>query len=49
MDVIFMNTENSRMSKPHFLICNLTDKIDLQRGKKAFLYQILIFTIHGKT
>ena len=30
-----MNSENSRTSKPHFLIRNLTDKIDLQRGKKS--------------
>ena len=49
MDIIFMNSENSRTSKPQFLIRNLTDKIDLQRGKKALLYQILVFKIHGKT
>ena len=48
MDIIFMNSENSRTSKPHFLIRNLTDKIDLQRGKKALLYQIVVFKIHGK-
>ena len=44
-----MNLENSRTSKPRVLILNLTDKIDLRRGKKALLYQILVFIIHAKT
>ena len=34
MDTIFMNSENSKTSKPHVLILNLTDKIDLRRGEK---------------
>ena len=38
----FMNLENSKSSKPHVLIINLTDKMDLRRGKKALLYQIYI-------
>ena len=29
MDTIFMNSENSKTSKPHVLILKLTDKIDL--------------------
>ena len=29
MDTIFMNLENSKTSKTHVLILNLTDKIDL--------------------
>ena len=29
-----MNSENSKTSKPHVLILNLTDKIDLRRGEK---------------
>ena len=33
-----MNLENSNISKPHILILNLTDKVDLQRGEKALLY-----------
>ena len=35
-----MNSENSKTSKPHVLILNLTDKIDLKRGEKsiALLY-----------
>ena len=34
MDTIFMNTENSKTSKPHILILKLTDKLDLRIGKK---------------
>ena len=33
MDTIFMDSENSKPSKPHVLIFNLTDKIDLRRGE----------------
>ena len=29
-----MNSESSKISKPHVLILNLTDKIDLRRGEK---------------
>ena len=29
MNTIFMNSENIKTSKPHVLILNLTDKIDL--------------------
>ena len=49
MDTIFMNSENSRTSEYHVLVLKLTDKLDLRRGKKVLLYQILVFTIHGKT
>ena len=59
MDTIFMNSENSNTSMPHVLILNLTfanltllnltDKIDLRRGEKVLLYQVLVFTLHGKT
>ena len=30
-----MNSETSKTSKPHVLILNLTDKIDLRRGEKS--------------
>ena len=30
-----MNSENTKTSKPHVLIFNLTDKIDLRRGEKS--------------
>ena len=35
MDKIFMNSENSRTSKYHVLVLNLTDKLDLRRGQKT--------------
>ena len=45
-----MSSENSRTSKPHVLLLNFTDKIDLQRGKKKHcFYEILVFIVHGKT
>ena len=33
MDTIFMNSENSKTSKPHILILKLTSKLDLRIGK----------------
>ena len=30
-----MNSENSKISHPHRLLINLTDRIDLQRGEKS--------------
>ena len=35
MNSIFMNSEKSKTSKPHVLILNLTDKMDLRRGEKS--------------
>ena len=35
MDTIFMISENSKTSKPHFLILKLTDKLNLRRGEKT--------------
>ena len=32
-----MNSENSKMSKPHVLILKLTDKIDLKIGEKIIV------------
>ena len=34
MDTKFMNSENSKTSRPHVLMLNLTDKIDLRRIEK---------------
>ena len=31
-----MNSEKSKTSKPHVLILNVTDKVDLRRGAKSF-------------
>ena len=35
MDTIFMNSENSKTSKPHVLILKLTNKLDLRLGEKV--------------
>ena len=35
MDTISMNSENSRTSKYHVLMLQLTDKLDLRRGQKS--------------
>ena len=37
MDTIFMNSENSKVSKPHILLLNLIDKIVLKRGEKSIV------------
>ena len=34
MDTIFMNSENSKISKRHVLILKLTNKLDLRIGKR---------------
>ena len=33
MDTIFMNSKNSQTSKPHVLILEFADKLDLRRGE----------------
>ena len=43
-----MNSENSRTSEYHIFVLKLTDKLDLRRGQKVLLYQILVSTIHWK-
>ena len=35
MDIIFMNSENSKTHKPHVLILKLTNKLDLRLGEKV--------------
>ena len=34
MDTIFMNTENSKSSKPHILVLKLTNELDLRLCEK---------------
>ena len=34
MDTMFMNSKNSKISDPHRLLLNLSDKIDLKRSDK---------------
>ena len=35
MDTIFMNSENSKTSKPHVLILKLNNKLDLRMSEKV--------------
>ena len=35
MDTLFMNSENSKASKPHVLSLKLTNKLDLRTGGKV--------------
>ena len=35
MDVIFMDSKNSRTSEYHVSVLKLTDKLDLKRGQKS--------------
>ena len=43
---IKMNSENSKTSKSHVLILNLTR---FKKRWQTLLYQIFVFIIHGKT
>ena len=45
MDIIFVSSETSRISKQHILILNLSHKIEFPRGK---CWLILTFTVCGK-
>ena len=46
---MIMNSENSKTSKTHVLILNLTDKMDLKKGEKSVALSNLVFIIHEKT
>ena len=41
MDIIFMNSENSRTSNYHVLLVKITDKLDLRRGQKSIAFSNL--------
>ena len=47
VDTIFMNSKNSKTSKPHILKLKLTDKLDLRLDKRLLHYQILAFITNG--
>ena len=34
MNIVFMNSENSKTSDPHRLLLNIRDKVDLKRKDK---------------
>ena len=49
MDTIFMNSENSKTSKPHILKLKLTDKLDLRIAEKVIaLSNLSIYYIWKK-
>ena len=43
MDTKFMNSKNSKTSKPRVLILKFTDKLDLRRGKNRIALSNLIY------
>ena len=43
MDTIFMNSENSKTSKPHVWILKLTSKLDLEISERIIALSILSF------
>ena len=38
-DTIFLNSRNSKISDPHRLFLNLTEKINLKRSNNMLLYE----------
>ena len=42
MDIIFMNSENSKTSDLHILLSNFSDKINLKRSNKYVALSNLI-------
>ena len=48
MNIIFMNSENSKTSDVHGLLLNLSGKIHLKKVVNMLLYQILAVTIPRK-
>ena len=49
MDVIFMNSENSKTFDPHRLLLNLSDKINLKRSDKYVALSNLSMEKYKKT
>ena len=43
MDIIFMNSKNSKTSDPHRLLFSLTDKMNLKRSDKYVVLYISIY------
>ena len=37
MEIIFMNTENSKTSEPHNFVLNLSQRLDLKSSNKYIL------------
>ena len=49
MNTIFMNSKNGKTSKPHVLVLNLTDKLDLRRSDKYVVLSNLSIYYTRKT
>ena len=49
MNTIFMNSENSKTSKPHILTLKLTSKLDLRISKKVIVLSNQVFVTHVET
>ena len=43
MDTIFLNSKNSKTSKPHALILNFPEKLDLRRGENRIAWSSFSF------
>ena len=48
MDIISVNSKNSKTSDPHRLMFNLSNKINLGRNDNMLLYQILASATHAR-
>ena len=46
MDTIFMNSENSKKSKPHVLTVQVTNKLDLRIGENGIALSRLSILLH---
>ena len=46
MEIIFLNSGNSKISDHHRVLLNLLHEINLKRMIHVLLYQILAFAIH---
>ena len=46
MDTIFMNSENSKTSKPYVLILKVAEKLDLRRDEKSIALSNFQYLLH---
>ena len=49
MNTIFMNSENSKTSRPHILTLKLTSKLDLRTSEKVIVLSNQVFVTHVET
>ena len=49
MNTTLINSKNDKNSYLYKLLLNLINKIDLRKGEKVLHYQVLLFTVDGKT